>query len=185
MGMCIVDMHRLYHNIKNERYSDVDILEFSDMICKDLVKHTSKYNKWLATLTGNAANSASILERICNKNGSMRFEVTDKQVNWGRSVGKSIHLNCFVCRKYLTDTGVVKYQQTTFRCSDCQMPLCKKDRSVPEIGRYQSCVDEHIELSCQTIGHFAKDHNYSTFPREKQVQLVVRRWTRSMLCEAV
>jgi hypothetical protein len=37
MGMCIVDVHRLFCNLQNERYTDVDILEFSDLICKKLV----------------------------------------------------------------------------------------------------------------------------------------------------
>jgi hypothetical protein len=34
MGMCIVDMHMLYWNKLNEKYSDVDMLKFSDLICK-------------------------------------------------------------------------------------------------------------------------------------------------------
>jgi hypothetical protein len=32
LGMCIVDMHRLYRNLINEAFLEVDILEFSDMI---------------------------------------------------------------------------------------------------------------------------------------------------------
>jgi hypothetical protein len=38
MGMCVVDMHQIYHNIRNEPFADIDILEFSDMICKGFVK---------------------------------------------------------------------------------------------------------------------------------------------------
>jgi hypothetical protein len=37
MGMCIVDMHRLYCNKRGEYFSDIDVLEFSDMVCKSLV----------------------------------------------------------------------------------------------------------------------------------------------------
>jgi len=32
LGMCVVDMHQIYRNLKNERYHDVDVLEFSDII---------------------------------------------------------------------------------------------------------------------------------------------------------
>jgi hypothetical protein len=71
----------------------------------------------------------NILERICDKEGNMCFTITDNQAKWGQNVGKSIHLNCHICWKYLMDMGEVKYVQTNFRCSQCLMPLCKKDSS--------------------------------------------------------
>jgi hypothetical protein len=50
MGMCIVDMHRLYRNKLNDKYSDIDILEFSDLICKKLIVRSRRQNGRLALL---------------------------------------------------------------------------------------------------------------------------------------
>jgi hypothetical protein len=55
------------------------------------------------------------------------------------------------------------------------MPLCKKDQSNPTISRDQSCVDEHMNSKCQTVGCYGSDRQYSNFPKEKQVQLVTNR----------
>ncbi len=121
-----------------------------------------------------------ILERITDKDGNNRFTVTDKQLSQGRNVGKSLHQNCYICHKYLTPEGDTEYNQTTFQCSDCKMPLCKKDRSDPDIGHNQSCMVEHIKTKCKVVGCFGSDRAYSKFPRENQVQLVSRRLTRNM-----
>ncbi len=178
LGMCVVDMHRIYRNLKNERYSDIDVLEFSDMICKSLVKRNVRQNQKLAAISGTNLSNDSILERICDKHGNIRFTITDSQARRGRNVGKSIHQNCFICRKYLTELGEVRYVQTNFRCSQCQMPLCKKGR-VGTDGRIQSCVDEHVTSNCQTVGCFGTERNFSTFPKDQQVQLVTRHRTRA------
>jgi hypothetical protein len=175
IGMCVVDMHRMYRNILHERYVDVDVLEFSDLICKKLVVRSRRQNEKLAALTGTTVENTAILERISDKDGNCRFIMTDKQARRGRNVGKSLHLNCYICRKYLTPFGDTEYVQTTFRCIDCKMPLCKKDRSNPTIGRDQSCVDEHMNSKCQTVGCYGSDRQYSNFPKEKQVQLVTNR----------
>jgi hypothetical protein len=180
LGMCVVDMHRLYRNLRNEEFQQVDILEFSDMLCKKLTMRSSRQTERLASLRGQKADDASILERITDRDGNNRFTVTDKQLSRGRNVGKSIHQNCYVCRKYLTPEGDTEYNQTTFRCSDCKMPLCKKDRSDPDTGRNQSCMVEHITTKCKVVGCFGSDRGYTKFPRENQVQLVSRRLTRNM-----
>jgi hypothetical protein len=161
-----------------QHFSDIDVLEFSDMICKSLISWTKRQNKRLATISGSDMENTGILERICDKLGDTRFKVTDKQSRRGRNVGKSFHLNCFICRKYLTEDGEVWYVQTNFRCSQCLMPLCKKDRSTPDIGRNLSCVDEHITSKCKLVGCFASHRQYTTFPKDKQVQLVLRCQTR-------
>ncbi len=113
------------------------------------------------------------------KNGNNRFILTDKQESRGRNVGRSIHQNCYICCKYLTPMGETEYIQTTFQCSSCKMPLCKKDRSNPDIGRKQSCVDEHITSKCENVGCHGNDRHYTNFPRELQVQLVSNRITRN------
>ena len=167
-------MHQIYRNLKNERYHDVDVLEFSDIIWKSLVRRTVRQNRKLATISGSNVNNDNILERICDKDGNLCFTITDTQARRGRNVGNSIHLNCYICWKYLTEFGQVKYVQTNFRCNQCQMTLCKKDRMIANNGRTQSCVDEHVSSTCQTVGCFGTDRNYSTFPKEKQEQLVTR-----------
>jgi len=176
LGMSIVDMHRLYRNVRNERYTEVDVLEFSDLICKKLTLRPKRQNELLGRTM---VDNHSILERIMDKDGNTRFAVTESQECRGRNVGRSIHHNCFVCRKYLTPTGETEYVQTTFRCSECKMPLCKKDRSNPGIGRPKSCVDEHLAATCDTLGCYGNDRKYSRFPREEQVQLVTNRVTRN------
>ena len=45
LGMCIVDMHQLYHNLGNEKYNEIDILEYSDMICKKLMVQSRWQNE--------------------------------------------------------------------------------------------------------------------------------------------
>jgi len=177
MGMCIVDMHRLYRNKLNDKYSDIDILEFSDLICKKLIVRSRRQNGRLAL---SSIENTGILERITDKDGNNRFLLTDKQETRGRNVGRSIHQNCFICRKYLTPTGETEYIQTTFRCSDCKMPLCKKDRSNIATGRLKNCIDEHIESTCEVVGCFGSDRRYTNFPRDKQVQLITTRITRNM-----
>jgi hypothetical protein len=93
LGMCIVDMHRLYRNLINEAFLEVDILEFSDMICRKLTVRSSRQTERLASLRGETADDASILECITDKDGNNRFSVTDKQLSRGRNVGRSILKN--------------------------------------------------------------------------------------------
>jgi hypothetical protein len=180
IGMSLVDMHRLYRNVQNAKYSDVDILEFSDFVCKKLLKRNIRQTARLGAMVGENTNgNEGILERITDKDGNERFKVTNNQAKRGRNVGKSIHLNCFVCRKYLNADGDTEYKQTTFRCYECKMPLCKKDRSDQTIGRLKSCIDEHAESNCPVVGCFGDDRQYNVFPKEKQVQLISRRRTRN------
>jgi hypothetical protein len=88
----------------------VDILEFSELICKKLVIRSRRQHERNAALTGSNADNASVLERITNKDGNSRFVMTDNQARRGRNVGKSMHLNCFM--------GETECVQTTFRCSN-------------------------------------------------------------------
>jgi hypothetical protein len=124
--MCIVDMHRLYRNLRNEAFLEVDILEFSNMICRKLTVRSRRQTERLASLRGETADDASILECITDKDGNNRFSVTDKQLSRGRNVGRSILKNCCICHKYLTPEGDTEYNQTTFRFMDCKLPLWKK-----------------------------------------------------------
>ncbi len=145
------------------------------MICRKLTVRSRRQTERLASLRGETADDASILECITDKDGNNRFSVTDKQLSRGKNVGRSILKNCCICHKYLTE-----YNQTTFRFMDCKMPLWKKDRSNPAIGHYQSCMVEHIKSRCEVVGCYGSDRSYLNFPREQQVQLVSVRLTRNM-----
>jgi hypothetical protein len=59
------------------------------------------------------------------------------------------------------------------------MPLCKKGCSSTENRSTQKCVDTQLSSKCQTVGCFSSDCQYATFSKDKQVQHVGRRRTRS------
>jgi hypothetical protein len=159
VGMCVVDLHRLFRNLDRDHFKDVDVLQFSDLLCKNIKERPTRQN---ARLT---SSEDEVLERITDRHGNINYDITDKQSKRGRNVGKSVQHNCYVCRKYLTKKGETQYNQTTFRCVTCKMPLCKKDRSNNEIGRNLSCLDEHLESNCKTIGCFGANRNFNLFPK--------------------
>jgi len=101
--------------------------------------------------------------------------VTNKQMRDGRKIGKSREKNCYICRKYLTATGRTRYCTTTWRCVDCKMPICRKDRKGDE-GREQTCMEEHRKSEEAHLGCFqGKFFDETTFPKDKQVNLNRRR----------
>jgi len=78
--MSLVDMHCLYHNVNNAAYSEVDILEFSDHVCKKLLKRNVWQNARLGAMVGeNNSGNKSILERNYDKDGNEYFKVTNNQ----------------------------------------------------------------------------------------------------------
>jgi hypothetical protein len=93
LGMSVADMHHLYCNKWNERYCEVDILEFSDLICKKLTVRSRQQHERLGR---SDAENSGILERITDKDGNTRFVLTERQERRGRNVGRSIHQNCFI-----------------------------------------------------------------------------------------
>lgn len=166
VGMCVIDMHRLYRNLRTSQFQEMDIIQFSDFICKNLKRRTWRIPQ--------RRKPGELLERITNSDGNLRYQLTNRQYNKGRNVGKSIQQNCYICRKYLMPNGDTQYNQTSFRCVACKMPLCKKDRSDLSTGRLTSCLAEHQESNCKAIGCFTTDRSYTTFPRALQVNLLRR-----------
>jgi hypothetical protein len=144
----------------------MDILQFSDFICKKLKPRNWRLPQRL--------KPGEPLERISNNDGDTRYKLTDRQYNKGRNVGKSIQQNCFVCRKYLKRNGDTLYNQTSFRCSLCKMPLCKKNRTDLSTGRLTSCLKEHQESNCKVVGCFGSDRTYTVFPKKLQLNLLRR-----------
>jgi len=118
VGMCVIDMHRLYRNLRTSQFQEMDIMQFSDFICKNLKRRTWRIPQ--------RRKPGELLERITNSDGNLRYQLTNRQYNKGRNVGKSIQQNCYICRKYLMSNGNTKYNQTSFRCIACKMPLCNR-----------------------------------------------------------
>jgi hypothetical protein len=113
-------------------YQEMDILQFSDIICKKL-----KPRNWRLP---HMLKPGQPLERISHNDGDTQYKLTNRQYNKGCNVGKSIQQNCFVCQKYLKSNGDTLYNQASFRCSLCKMPLCKKDRTDLSTGHLTSCL---------------------------------------------
>ena len=156
----------IYRNLRSSEYVDMDVLQFSDFICKKLQRRTWRLPQRL--------KPGEPLERITNSDGNSRYNLTDRQYNKGRNVGKSIQQNCFICHKYLKSNGNTRYNQTSFRCTACKMPLCKKDRSDVSTGRLTTCLQEHQESNCKVVGCFGSDRTYTVFPRNLQLNLCRR-----------
>jgi hypothetical protein len=78
-GYVCCGMHWIYPNIRSAPFADIDILEFSNILWKGLVKQTVQQSKRLATISGSDMDNNNILERICDKEGNMCFTITDNQ----------------------------------------------------------------------------------------------------------
>jgi hypothetical protein len=166
VGMCIVDMHHLYRNLRPSDYQEMDILQFSDIICKKLKPQNWRLPQRL--------KPGEALERISNNDGDTRYKLTNRQYNKGHNAGKCIQQNCFMCWKYLKRNGNTLCNQTSFRCSLCKMLMCKKDRTDLCTGRLTSYLKEHQESNCKVVGCFGSDRTYTVFPRKLQLNLLRR-----------
>ena len=134
LGMCIVDMHRLYRNIYKKAYTDIDILQFSNLLCKELTVRSRRQNEKLAALTGEQADNASILEQITDKDGNHRFAVTDNQIRQGRNVGKYMHQNCFICLKYITKKEIPSTTRVLSGVATAKCPCAKRIEATPPLA---------------------------------------------------
>lgn len=183
-GMCVVDFHRLYTNIKSEDDSArnkaeidaLDVRKFSDMLCSSLRKRSRRPAGTLAQFS--VARCAAPLARIQGPDGTEAREVTGRQREDGKSVGTSRQMTCFMCRKYLKANGSTRYQNTSFWCKKCQMPLCKVDRSDADPTRILSCIDEHLDSTDTLVGCYGKHLKATTFPKDDQMNLHPRRGSR-------
>jgi hypothetical protein len=129
MGMCVVDMHRLYrqqqkcHNqllcgaIMEE---DASVIRFSDLLCGNLQLRQRPHQP-IRPFHQNG--NESILTQILI-GGSKNRGTTKKSKEKGRMIGQPFTLNCFICRKYLTVNSGTLYNQTCYFCKYCNMPLC-------------------------------------------------------------
>jgi hypothetical protein len=106
---------------------------------------------------------------------------TDKQRHRS-GVGSAIKANFFFCHKYLKRDGTVDYQNTSWQCKKCRMPLCKLPCTDKQIGRTETCLTEHQESDQTIIGCTGSYCPSMTFPKDLQVNLSPprsNRWLRS------
>jgi hypothetical protein len=123
IGMCLVDLHRLYKHCRPEQFGEMDVLQFSDMICMNLRQRSSHQERRLLQRCNIVDGNG--LKRIADEHSNLQSTLTDSPHARGRNVGKSIQQNCYMYRKYLDKSGNTTYNQTNFRCKHCHMPLCK------------------------------------------------------------
>ena len=98
-------------------------------------------------------------------------QATDKELASGRNVGAAVKKNCWICRKYLKENGGIVNQQTVWQCSKCGMPICRKDRTKPEIGRMMTCFEEHERACDRVLGCFDEFVDNGKFPPHRQINL--------------
>ena len=88
-----------------------------------------------------------------------------------RSVGTSKAVNCWICRKYTLQNGNTRYQQTTFECCYCSMPICKASRIGQHGGREETCLHKHLNSTEKDIVCPAVETQWTNFPRALQINL--------------
>jgi hypothetical protein len=161
LGMSIVDMHRCFrnHNYRKkvaelgdaiaenggdvpdrDDEDDMKIKEFADCIAGWLVKIEERVR---ASPRKRTPDHSDDLERI-QLEGKIAREPTLVQKARGRTVGDSYVHKCLVCRMFQTKNDLPTYVDTSWRCKDCHMPLCKVDRMSSDTRRKYSCVGYHL-----------------------------------------
>jgi hypothetical protein len=106
IGMCVVDMQRLYHSEKKLRTRILcgRVLEdyatsvkFSDLLCIGLIERDGNNT---AVVQHRLSGTETLLERI-EKEGDINLPVTEENKARDKLTGQLIQRKCFVCRKYL------------------------------------------------------------------------------------
>ena len=187
-GMSVVDFHRVYRNIKlgetgsnGDEVDAVEIRKFSDLLCGSLVRRKQRGADTLTQFNQQATAGCTgpRLERIVAEDGSKSREVTAKQsAKSGRNVATARAMTCFICRGYLLADGTTDYKGTAFCCSECKMPLCKKDRTEGCMGRTSTCLEDHLASEHDVIGCYPPRDKSAEYPKEKVVSLHPRRSNR-------
>jgi hypothetical protein len=105
------------------------------------------------------------------------------RVKWKRGVGLVLWFfaGCYIYRKYLSADGETVYKLTSFQCTVCKMPLCKKNWLDARIGWYRSYLDEHLQEADRDLGCHDQYLARIVYPESKQVNLHPRRSTRARL----
>ena len=140
-GHCAVDFHRSMIHERPLQYRAVGVLEFADMVTKNL-KRRDRPNE--------NSSSAGLVRITGGDSDSPHKALSPSLAVKGRTVGKARERSCYMCRKYSESPSF-----TAWECASCGTPLCAVDRTGND-GRAMSCKDEHdhsteTELRCN--GH--------------------------------
>ena len=81
VGMCVVDLPLLYHNLQPQQYRDMDILQFSYLCCRKLSMQSNWQNMLMAILWRQGAEEAVGLECITDRDGNSHCGITNRQVH--------------------------------------------------------------------------------------------------------
>jgi endogenous inhibitor of DNA gyrase (YacG/DUF329 family) len=128
-------MFRAYLNNDKNKYKNTTITEFSDMLCQNIRMQEGRRPDHIASVAANhsAENDGEEfgLERIMNDDcrTTLPNPAALQREKEGRRTGKSITVNCFICRKYIPRRGGHNYKTTSFCCKLCKRPLSLTDRS--------------------------------------------------------
>jgi hypothetical protein len=195
VGTSVVDCQRLYRNYRadkmgwstlrledDENADDMEIRKFLDKICKTLGDRTRQraFQHQAASAKRGDEDNEGPLERIASISGVTYREPTNKQKDSGRNVGAARAQSCYICRKYLSDSGETVFRSTTWRCRHCKMPLCKRTRRGDPAKRTLDCVEEHELSTDRDFGCFQGTHMMNKMvPIEKRVNLHPRKSGRS------
>ena len=181
-GICVVDLHRVYRNIKlsdssateqeAEEADSMAIWVFSDKLCNNLrvitgraAENVAQFNFRALSAGGvGSATEAALLVRIKDNNGNVTRAVTQRQQLKGRSVGTSRQQNCFICCKYLGADNKTVFNNTSLCCAMCYMPLCKQERGQP-----MTCLQEHKLSNDNVLGCSRRHVKGTAFPKSLQV----------------
>ena len=85
--MCVVDLHRLYKHCRPEQFGEIEILQFSDVLCKNLRQRCNRQERRLVQRRNNVEGNG--LERIADEDGNFRYTTKNNQQERGRNEGKS------------------------------------------------------------------------------------------------
>ena len=165
LGMSVVDLQRwdrhkryCYDSSTNKTYDDddddglvddFDIKTMANLIARPLSSPDGfKYRTTeqpSARTSSSTVNDRIQLVRICDEFGSITYGPSKQ----GGRV-RVRQMGCHICKQY-----TYKETKTQWKCGDCSMPLCQKDRSSGATNvRECDCYEEHKRSDDREIGCF-------------------------------
>ena len=144
VGFSVTNLYRLYRNYNYQKYKNMGVVAFSDLLCAALKTRNRNVSTLPSTLRQHNIAKDN-LERVVNSQGSRSKKICAGSKRKG-AVGCGIQLNCWVCRLYESskNEGQREYKKTSWWCKHCQTPLCLSTNEDLIQSRGQSCVDQHF-----------------------------------------
>jgi len=77
IGMCVVDVHQLYKHCRPEQFGEMDVPQYSDVICKNLRQRS--YRQETRLLQRRKIVDGNGIERIADEHGNLQYTLTGKR----------------------------------------------------------------------------------------------------------